>query len=263
MKSKQTINIQREPVLVEVRGLSKSFGDRLIFKDLTLTINPGEIFVLMGPSGVGKSVFLKTIIGLEAPDEGSAWVHGLNAADPLTREKVVMSLVFQSGALFNSMTIFENLALYLQEHALYSREAIVQKVNRVLKLLRLEHTADWYPSSLSGGMRKRVSIARALVMEPQLLLYDEPTSELDPQTGAMIAEVIATLREEIGVTSIVVSHDKHLALSIADRVGVLMDGSLKALGAPEALQASQDPQLQAFLNPTIDPRNPRFRREVS
>ncbi len=252
---------KRAAVSVEVKGLSKHYEARPIFQNLTLRVEPGEIFVLMGPSGAGKSVFLKTLMGLEAPDSGVALVDGRDVADPETRMHHVMGVVFQAGALFNSMSVFDNLALYPREHNLYTETVLEQKVRRILKLLAIEHAADYDPSALSGGMKKRVAIARALVMEPQLLLYDEPTSELDPETGAMIAEIIATLREEIGVTSIVVSHDIHMALAVADRIGILMDGVLRTLGTPAELRQCTDPRIQSFLNPKINPKNPRFRCE--
>ena len=146
------------------------------------------------------------------------------------------SLVFQAGALFNSMTVYDNLALYPREHRLAKESGIRDKVMRALQILSLENAAQKYPAELSGGMKKRVAIARALVMEPQLMLYDEPTSELDPVMSATISEVIATLREQYHVTSIVVSHDRDLALSIADHVGILMGGRLRALARPEELR---------------------------
>ena len=171
-----------------------------------------------------------------------------------------MALVFQAGALFNSMTVYDNLALYPREHRLAKESGIRDKVMRALQILSLENAAQKYPAELSGGMKKRVAIARALVMEPQLMLYDEPTSELDPVMSATISEVIATLREQYHVTSIVVSHDRDLALSIADRVGILMGGRLRALARPEELRRPADPQVADFLSPRIDLKNPRFKR---
>ncbi len=250
----------RLAVSVEVQGLAKHYGARTIFQDLSLFVKAGEIFVLMGPSGVGKSVFLRTLIGLESADKGRAFINGLDVKDPKNHSQYVVSMVFQAGALFNSMTVFDNLAFYSREHRLYSEELLQKKVERILKLLAIHHTADMYPSALSGGMKKRVAIARALVMEPQLLLYDEPTSELDPETAAMIAEIIATLREEIGVTSIIVSHDVRMALAVADRIGILMEGSLRIVGTAQELQDSQDDRIKAFLNPKINLQSPRFRR---
>ena len=249
-----------EAVGVSVEHLSKNFGALQVLKDVTFSVAPGEIFVLMGPSGSGKSVLLKHVVGLELPTSGRVSVDGRDAADPTTREQVRMALVFQSGALFNSLSVYDNLALYPREHRTADEAGIREKVMRALQILSLEGTAQKAPAELSGGMKKRVAIARALVMEPQLMLYDEPTSELDPVMSATIAEIIATLKEEYRVTTIVVSHDRELALGIADRVGILMGGSLVSLGTPAELRAPKDPRVAEFLNPTIDLKNPRFKQ---
>ena len=245
---------------VAVEGLSKSFGRFEVLKNVTFSVEPGEIFVLMGPSGSGKSVLLKHIVGLERPTAGRVTVDGRDAAAESTREQVRMALVFQSGALFNSLSVYDNLALYPREHRIANEAAIREKVMRALQILSLEGTANKAPSELSGGMKKRVAIARGLVMEPQLMLYDEPTSELDPVMSATIAEIIATLKDEYHVTSIVVSHDRELALGIADRVGILMGGELVSLGTPAELRNPQDPRVAEFLNPKIDLKHPRFKK---
>lgn len=245
---------------VAVEGLSKSFGRFEVLKNVTFSVQPGEIFVLMGPSGSGKSVLLKHIVGLERPTAGRVTVDGRDAAAESTREQVRMALVFQSGALFNSLSVYDNLALYPREHRIANEAAIREKVMRALQILSLEDTANKAPSELSGGMKKRVAIARGLVMEPQLMLYDEPTSELDPVMSATIAEIIATLKEEYHVTSIVVSHDRELALGIADRVGILMGGELVSLGTPAELRTPRDPRVAEFLNPKIDLKHPRFKK---
>ena len=171
-----------------------------------------------------------------------------------------LALVFQAGALFNSLSVYDNLALYPREHRSGSEKDIRVKVMHALKILSVENTADQFPSQLSGGMKKRVSIARALVMEPQLLLYDEPTSELDPVMSATISEIIATLKNEYSVTSIVVTHDRSLALTISNRVGILMAGKLITLGTPDDLKKSKDPRIVDFLNPKIDIEHPRFKK---
>lgn len=244
---------------VTCEQLSKSFGSLEVLKQIDLRIEPGEIFVLMGPSGSGKSVLLKHIVGLERPSAGKVTVGEFDAADATTRERVRMALVFQAGALFNSLTVYDNLALYPREHRLASEAGIREKVMRALQILSLEGAAGKYPSQLSGGMRKRVAIARALVMEPQLMLYDEPTSELDPVMAATISEIIATLKDEYHVTSIVVSHDRDLALNIADRVGILMEGRLAVVATPAELRSPADERVADFLNPKINLKQPRFR----
>jgi phospholipid/cholesterol/gamma-HCH transport system ATP-binding protein len=244
---------------VELDHLSKNFGKLEVLKDISFTIEPGEIFVLMGPSGSGKSVLLKHIVGLELPTSGRVLVNGIDASTEAIREQVRMAMVFQAGALFNSLTVYDNLALYLREHAVANEAGIKEKVTRALQILSLEETAQKFPSELSGGMRKRVAIARSLVMEPQLMMYDEPTSELDPVMAATISEIIASLKDEYHVTSLVVSHDRDLALSIADRVAIIMHGSLIFLGTPAELRQTKDPKVDNFLNPKIDLKHPRYK----
>jgi phospholipid/cholesterol/gamma-HCH transport system ATP-binding protein len=252
-------DIETPAVGVTIENLTKKFGSVTVLRDVSFNVDPGEIFVLMGPSGSGKSVLLKHIVALELPTSGKVTVDGKDAAAEETREQVRMALVFQAGALFNSMTVYDNLALYLREHRIANEAGIKEKVMRALSILSLETAAQKFPSELSGGMTKRVAIARALVMEPQLMLYDEPTSELDPVMSATIAEIIATLKDQYHVTSIVVSHDRDLALNIADRVGILMGGKLIFLGTREELKQSKDPKVLGFLYPKIDLQNPRFK----
>jgi phospholipid/cholesterol/gamma-HCH transport system ATP-binding protein len=247
-------------VSVAIEDLCKNFGPLEVLKHVSFAVDPGEIFVLMGPSGSGKSVLLKHIVGLELPTSGRVMVDGKDAASEDTREHVRMALVFQAGALFNSMSVYDNLALYPREHQMANEAGIRDKVMRALQILSLENTAEKYPAELSGGMKKRVAIARALVMEPQLMLYDEPTSELDPVMSATIAEIIATLKQQYHVTTIVVSHDRDLALNIADRVGILMGGKLLFLGTPDELRNPKDPKIADFLSPKIDLEHPRFKQ---
>lgn len=249
----------RAPVSVSVSNVAKSYGDQCVLTDISFEVKPGEIFVIMGPSGSGKSVLLRHIAGLEIPSSGSIAVNGENPMLPETRNRFALALVFQSGALFNSLSVYDNLALYPLEHSLCSKQAIRDRVMRALRILSIEKAAHKLPADLSGGMRKRVAIARALVMEPQLLLYDEPTSELDPIMAATIAEIIATLKEEYAVTSIVVSHDRDLSLTIADRVALLNQGNLVTIAPPAELKKSTNPIITEFLDPKIDVLNPRFK----
>jgi phospholipid/cholesterol/gamma-HCH transport system ATP-binding protein len=246
-------------VSVAVEDLTKNFGPLEVLKHVSFSVSPGEIFVLMGPSGSGKSVLLKHIVGLETATSGRVLIDGRDAALEETRENVRMALVFQAGALFNSLSVYDNLALYPREHQLADEAGIREKVMRALQILSLENAAQKFPSELSGGMKKRVAIARALVMEPQLMLYDEPTSELDPVMSATISEIIATLKEQYHVTTIVVSHDRDLALNIADRIGILMGGKLLFLGPASELRTPKDPKVADFLSPKIDLKNPRFK----
>ena len=244
---------------VTVKGLNKKYGKTAVLRDVNLEVKPGEIFCIMGPSGSGKSVLLKHIAGLERATSGEVRIGEYDASDPATRDKVHLALVFQAGALFNSLSVYDNLALYPREHRLCNESGIRERVMNALTILSLEKAANKFPSELSGGMKKRVSIARALVMEPQLLLYDEPTSELDPVMSATISEIIATLREQTAVTSIVVTHDRTLALNIADRIAFIMDGNIKATGRPDEFKNPSDPAIANFLHPVIDLKNPRFK----
>ncbi|MGA2692309.1 MAG: ATP-binding cassette domain-containing protein [Opitutaceae bacterium] len=244
---------------VKVDHVRKSFSGVEVLKDISFDVQPGEIFVIMGPSGSGKSVLLRDIVGLEIPTSGKITIDGLDPSLEETRERIRVALVFQDGALFNSLSVYDNLALYPREHRAGDENAIRERVMHALKILSVENAATKFPSELSGGMKKRVSIARALVMEPQLLLYDEPTSELDPVMSATISEIIATLKNEYSVTSIVVTHDSSLALTISNRVGIIMAGQLITLGTPEELKNTKDPRIVDFLNPKIDIEHPRFK----
>lgn len=245
---------------VTVTRLNKQFGGVPVLHDISLEVKPGEIFAIMGPSGSGKSVLLRHIAGLETATSGGVRIGDFDAADPETRSKVHLALVFQAGALFNSLSVYDNLALYPREHRLCAEAGIRERVMHALSILSLEAAAGKFPSELSGGMKKRVAIARALVMEPQLLLYDEPTSELDPVMGATISEIIATLREQTAVTTIVVTHDRELALGIADRIAIIMEGRIRATGRPADFAQPADPAIANFLNPVIDLKNPRFKQ---
>jgi len=250
-----------EPVSAEVHKLRKSFGEQLVLDEVSLKVSPGEIFALMGPSGSGKSVLLRHLVGLETADSGEVLIGGEPAALQSTRERFRTAMVFQAGALFNSMTVYDNLALYPREHRLYSETVIREKVIGVMKALSIEGSEKKIPAELSGGMKKRVAVARTIIMEPQLILYDEPTSELDPILAATTIELIATISKETGATSLVVTHDRDLALSIANKVALLMQGKLVFGGTAEELRNSNDPVVSEFMNPSIDPDNPRFRKE--
>lgn len=252
----------REAVDLKVEGLSMEFAGMRVLHEVSLEVKKGEIFAIMGPSGSGKSVLLRTVAGLLHPTAGSVRVGGVDPGDREERRKVAMALVFQAGALFNSLTVYDNLAFYPREHRMCRESIIREKVEYALTVLSLEHAANKIPAELSGGMRKRVAIARALVMEPQIVLYDEPTSELDPIMASTIAEIIATVRREIKVTTVVVTHDRDLSASIPDRVGVLMEGSLVAVEEPSKLWELDNPKIQDFLKPRIDLENPRFRERL-
>jgi phospholipid/cholesterol/gamma-HCH transport system ATP-binding protein len=236
---------------VEVRGLKKQFNGQEVLKRLDFKVEPGEIFVIMGPSGSGKSVLLKQIIGLDLPDEGEIFINGESVQSPDVMEKYRMAMVFQSGALLNSLTVGENVGLYLSEHRLKPPAEIARIVAENLEIVGLKGTEAKMPSELSGGMKKRVAIARALIVEPQLILYDEPTSELDPVSAMVIGEEILKLNERTQVTSIVVTHDRELAFGVGDRIAVIIEGSIVAIGTPDEVRSKQDPLVQKFLHADI------------
>jgi phospholipid/cholesterol/gamma-HCH transport system ATP-binding protein len=236
-------------ISVEVRGLRKTFGGQQVLKGIDLTVEPGEIFVVMGPSGSGKSVLLKHIIGLEQPDEGDILIDGKTILDEENEvlSKYRLAMVFQSGALLNSLSVGENVGLYLSEHRTHKPEEIRRIVAEKLELVGLKGIEEKLPAELSGGMKKRVAIARALVVEPQLILYDEPTSELDPMSAVTIIEEILSLNQRIEVTSIVVSHDRDLAFGIADRIAIIHEGTILFVGTPAQVKANPDPLIQQFI----------------
>jgi phospholipid/cholesterol/gamma-HCH transport system ATP-binding protein len=243
----------RNGVNVEVKGLRRSYHGQPVLQGINLEVAPGEVFVVMGPSGSGKSVLLKHLIGLERPDQGEILIDGISIQDPSLPDKVRMAMVFQSGALLNSLTVAENVSLYLTEHRLASADEIARIVSEKLELVGLEDHHDRYPGELSGGMKKRAAIARALVIEPQLLLYDEPTSELDPQMAVVIAEEMRDLNRRMGATSIIVSHDRELAFGIAHRIGLIHDGVILTAGTPEEVRSSSDPRVRDFLHASLKP----------
>ena len=244
-----------QSVSVQVRGLRKSYDGVPVLKGIHLAVERGETFVIMGPSGSGKSVLLKHIIGLETPDEGDILIEGDSIAAPGVMDKYRLALVFQSGALFSSLTVLENVGLYLSEHRLKKPDEIARIATEKLDFLGLRNVRDRFPSELSGGMRKRVAIARALVIEPQLILYDEPTSELDPLSAVVIGEEIISLKRRIHVTSIVVTHDRGLAFGIADRIAMLHEGELIALGTVDEIQRSTHPIIHRFLSADFHPNS--------
>ena len=232
---------------MKVRGLRRSYHGQEVLKGIDFDVNPGEIFVIMGPSGGGKSVLLKHVIGLEEPDAGEILIDDKPIQSPEVTEHYRLAMVFQSGALLNSLTVGENVGLYLAEHRLKRPDEIARVVAEKLEVVGLKGQEDKMPGELSGGMKKRVAIARALVTEPQLILYDEPTSELDPVSAVVIGEEILNLKNQIHVTSIVVSHDRDLAFGVADRIAVLDEGRIIAAGTPAEIRRATDPTVQKFL----------------
>ncbi len=242
---------QQKGVSLSVCGLRKRYNGVEVLKGIDFEVNPGEIFVIMGPSGSGKSVLLRQLIGLEEPDQGKVLIDGkpIQSPDVTTRYRVAM--VFQSGALFTSLTVGQNVGFYLTEHYRKTPAEIAAIVARELEQVGLKGTENKMPDELSGGMRKRVAIARALVIEPQLILYDEPTSELDPLSSVNIAAEIVRLNERIDATTLVVSHDRDLAFGIGHRIAMLEAGRIIAIGTRDEIKQNPDPRVQDFINARI------------
>ena len=237
--------------VVSVRDLWKSFGDRVVLAGVSLEVRRRETQVIMGPSGCGKSVLLKHLVGLLRPDRGEVYVfdqpvHALEGA-ALDAVRVQLGMVFQSAALFDSLTVGENVAFPLRRHRQLPESDIVRQVSELLALVDLKGSERVMPSALSGGMRKRVGIARALALRPSLILYDEPTGGLDPLTARTVDDLILQLREDLGVTSIVVTHDMDSAFHLGDHIAVMDQGRLIAAGGRDEISASQDPFVRRFL----------------
>jgi phospholipid/cholesterol/gamma-HCH transport system ATP-binding protein len=238
-------------VSLSVRGLRKSYHGNEVLKGIDFEVNPGDIFIIMGLSGAGKSVLIRLIIGLEDADKGEILIEVQPFKSPDSANRYRLAMVFQSGALLTSKTVGKNVGFYLSQHHLKSPGEIAQIVAKDLEEVGLKGTENKMPDELSGGMKKRVPIAWALAVGPQLILYDEPTSELDPISAVSIAEDILKFNERINATTLVVSHDRDLAFGIGHRIAVLEDGRLIAIGAPDEIQHNLDPRVQQFLNARI------------
>lgn len=241
--------------VIEFKNLVKRFGTRTVLNGLNLQIREGEILFILGTSGTGKSVLLKNIVGLLTPDEGEIWIDNQEVSK-FTEEQYFpirkkCGMVFQHPALFDSLTVFENVAFGLRRHYQLSEEVIQDKVQKALRLVNLHGVEDKKPAQISYGMQKRVSLARTVALEPQILLFDEPTTGLDPVTTTAINQLILDLSRELKTTSLVVSHDMHCALSIADRIVVLDKGSIAAVGTPEELKNSAHPLVKDFLSEVL------------
>jgi phospholipid/cholesterol/gamma-HCH transport system ATP-binding protein len=237
--------------MIEVRDLWKSFGGNQVLKGVNLQMEPGTTTVILGGSGSGKTVLMKHIMGLFKPDHGEVIVDGQDVTRmdrrELSRFRTRMGMVFQSSALFDSLTVYENVAFALREHTKLSEDEIGERVKEKLSVVELYGVEQKYPAELSGGMRKRVALARAIVREPKIVLYDEPTTGLDPLTTESVDDMIIGARQKLGVTSVVISHDIGSTFHIADHVAMLHDGRIVEEGPPEKVRHSQEPHTRHFL----------------
>ncbi len=237
--------------MISVIGLYKSFGEKEVLRGIDLEIGRGESLMLVGGSGAGKSVFIKHLIGLLQPDEGHVVVDGVDLtvapAEEVLELRKRFGMTFQEGALFDSMTVGDNIAFPIRRHTEKPENEVAARVRECLELVRLPGIEDKMPSELSGGMRRRVGFARAIALEPEILLFDEPTTGLDPINTAAIGSVINQLRTELGVTAMTITHDMGLAEKIADRVAIIRRGRILLVDTPERFRESDHWFVQAFL----------------
>lgn len=236
---------------IEIVDVHKAFGSQHVLNGFSLEVPEGEVVTVIGPSGSGKSTTLKTIIGLLNPDQGEVWVDGENVhqlpLDQLYDLRRKVGYVFQFAALFDSMTIGENVAMGLRRIPGITADQIAERVADALSRVDLEGSEAKFPAELSGGMKKRAGLARAIALNPRYLLYDEPTTGLDPITVTMVDRLILRMRDELDVTSLVITHDIESAYRISDRIAMLYEGRVRAVGTPEEIRATEDPVVRAFI----------------
>ena len=236
--------------LIEVKNFCVSYGDKEILKDLNFTVREKECFTIVGESGAGKTTLLRCIIGLKKPSRGEVIVQGENVVDKTEEELIPIrkkvAYAFQNGALFDSMTVFENLAFPLIEHKQGNRKTIKKRVKKELEEFELIGTENLYPSELSGGMKKRVGIARCMMLKPKVILYDEPTVSLDPYNTANLVKSMLRLKKR-GTTSILVTHNMPVALQISDRIALLSGGNIAAIGTPREIEKNYNVLLKNFV----------------
>ncbi len=236
--------------ILEIAGIHKKFEEKEVHRGVSFNLKAGETIGLLGPSGTGKTVLLRSLIGLEQIDQGEIHFHKKridnlkeNQLNPI---RTKMSYAFQSGALFDSISVFENVAYPLFEHTKFSEEEVEQKVMDILKVVNMDHARDLMPSDLSGGMQKRVGLARAMILDPEILLYDEPTAGLDPINVEMVLDVMDKFKKK-GVSGIFVTHDVSAAVKICDRILILKDGKVAFNGTVNEFETSDDPLVKTFM----------------
>lgn len=237
---------------IKLRGVNKSFGGHHVLKDVNLNVCCGRTRVILGPSGSGKTVIMKHMIGLEKPDSGEVWVDGENITEVdekrMLKLREKFGMVFQHAALFDSMSVFDNVAFPLREHTGLSKAEMAERVHDKLELVGLENAGHKYPSELSGGMKKRVGLARAVILDPEFVLYDEPTTGLDPLSTANVDRMILDAAERLNVTSVVISHDLGSALRVADDIAVIYQGKIVEDCRGDEIRESEQPFVRHFLD---------------
>ena len=252
----RTATFTRNEPVIRVEHAGMDFGGRTVLADVNMEIHPGETVVIMGGSGCGKSTLLRVIVGAYRPTRGKVLLfgHDIAALDEkeMNRTRLRFGILFQSGALYNSMTVGENVALPMREHTDLADDIIDIMVKMKLELVGLRDFNDLMPSQISGGMKKRVGLARAIALDPEIIFYDEPTSGLDPVVAGVIDMLIMDLSKKLGVTSVVVTHDMHSAFKIADRIFMLYQGRVIATGTVDEIRNSPDPVVQQFINGAPD-----------
>lgn len=245
--------------MIRFKQVTKRLGGRNVLDDLTFEIKKGEIFIIVGPSGTGKSVTLKHMVRLLTPTSGSVWIEETEISavygSALDRVRERFGYLFQGGALLGWMTVADNIALPLREKTRVAEDEIEHRVAEVLRMVGLENDGDKFPNEISGGMQKRAGLARAIVRRPEIVLYDEPTSGLDPVTARTIDALIKRLNEELGITSVVVTHDLQGALLSADRIAMLTNGKFVEVSDPKTFVVSDQPDVRGFLDAQFISKN--------
>ncbi len=237
---------------VVVEGLTKSFGRHVVWNDVSLTLPAGEVSAMLGPSGTGKTVFLKSLVGLVRPDRGRVLVEGIDTASCSERQlyqvRKLFGVMFQDGALFGSLNLYDNIAFPLREHTRLTEAAVRRVVLQKMDMVGLAGEGHKFPGEISGGMRKRAGLARALVLDPQIILCDEPDSGLDPVRTAYLSQLLIDLNAEIDATILIVTHDIQIARTVPDNIGMLFRGGLVTFGPREVLLTSDNPVITQFVN---------------
>ncbi len=251
VRSPRPADAKDDPIHVRIRNLHKSYGDHHVLRGVSLDVHRGKTNLVIGPSGSGKTVLMRQLVRLEAPDSGELLVDGVDFAKleglDLAARRRTFGMVFQMSALFDSMTVFDNVAFPLREHTDLSRKEVRDRVMDRLAALGVAGASHKLPAQLSGGMQKRVAVARAMILESEILIYDEPTTGLDPITTEMVDDLIVEAEEMFGVTSIVISHDMASVVRIANYLSFLHQGQIAATGTPDELLRSEHPATAEFI----------------